>query len=178
MASTVNLGAGTFATSRKCLFWFSSLHVKILTESSFEWWQAYASADTTGFIPKLFTTQAAIKETCQDQFPDVNGHQYGLKKGRTVAQLNKRTGGWNQVNTKRLMWINGQFDPWRDATVSSSRRPGGPLKSTKAAPVFDIPKAAHCNDYIYYNANANPAAVKIFDSMVKQIVTWVDEFYA
>lgn len=129
-------------------------------------------------IPKLFNTAANIKETCQDQFPDVNGKKYGLKAGRTTAQLNKRTLGWDQTNTKRLMWINGQYDPWRPATVSADERPGGPLKSTKDAPVFVIPKAAHCNDYIYYNANANPAAKKIFDSMVKTIVGWVDEFYA
>lgn len=148
-----------------------------LCNEPFEWWQTYAQADTTGLIPKLYNTPAAIKEQCADVYPDTNGYTYGLKKGATVDRVNKHTGGWDKVNTKRLMWINGEFDPWRAATVSALDRPGGPLKSTTDAPVYLIPGAAHCNDFNPYNANANPAAKKIFDGMVNNIVKWVNEFY-
>ncbi|CEJ92884.1 hypothetical protein VHEMI08511 [[Torrubiella] hemipterigena] len=149
----------------------------LLCNEPFGWWQAYAKEDTTGLIPKAFTTAESISESCASMFPDENGFSYGLKLGRTEDQVNQKTGGWNHVNTKRLMWINGEFDPWRPATVSSVYRPGGPLESTKDAPVYLIPGAAHCNDFYPANGNYNAVARKIFDDMVQNVVTWVNEFY-
>jgi hypothetical protein len=55
------------------------------------------------------------------------------------------------VNTTHVVWVNGEFDPWRDATVSSIFRPGGLLSSTEAAPVILIPGRIHCTDLIARN---------------------------
>ncbi|KAL3959550.1 hypothetical protein ACCO45_004667 [Purpureocillium lilacinum] len=109
--------------------------------------------------------------------PPVGDHTYGLARGRTVEQVNAKTGGWDHVNTTRLMWVNGELDPWRPATVSAELRPGGPLASTDEAPVFLLPKAAHCNDAIVKNGEANPEVGKMMQQEVAYVKRWVDEFY-
>ena len=109
-------------------------------------------------------------------FPTMGNSTYGLNKGRTVDQLNLKTGGWNHVNTTRLMWVNGEYDPWTPATVSSKSRPGGPLKSTKQAPVWVIPKAAHCNDLNVRN-RVNEGAREVIDGVVSQMQEWVADYY-
>lgn len=91
--------------------------------------------------------------------------------------LNDRTGGWNNVNTTRLMWANGGLDPWKPATVSSNFRPGGPLKSTPEAPVRVLPGAAHCGDLLLRNAQANEAVMEIYQAEVQNMKEWVGDFY-
>lgn len=81
------------------------------------------------------------------------------------------------TNTTRLMYANGQFDPWRDSTVSSDSRPGGPLQSTPQLPVRVIPGGIHCTDYYAQNWAVNPKLQCIVNAEVANMVQWVDEFY-
>lgn len=143
---------------------------------SFEWWQTWAPEATTGLIPKLYDREYSRRQ-CALYFPPVGDHTYGLARGRTVEQVNAKTGGWDHVNTTRLMWVNGELDPWRPATVSAELRPGGPLASNDEAPVFLLPKAAHCNDAIVKNGEANPEVGKMMQQEVAYVKRWVDEFY-
>ncbi|PNY21899.1 Thymus-specific serine protease [Tolypocladium capitatum] len=147
-----------------------------LCNEPFEYWQAWGPDSDTGIISKLVTRDYFVRQ-CADFFPDVKDITYGLNRGRTVDQLNAKTGGWNHVDTKRLMWISGEYDPWRPATVSADLRPGGPLESTKQAPVWVLPKASHCNDVIVNNGIANPVIMKIMQEEVVQMKKWVEEFY-
>ncbi|GJN73935.1 hypothetical protein Purlil1_7177 [Purpureocillium lilacinum] len=147
-----------------------------LCNEPFEWWQTWAPEATTGLIPKLYDREYSRRQ-CALYFPPVGDHTYGLARGRTVEQVNAKTGGWDHVNTTRLMWVNGELDPWRPATVSAELRPGGPLASTDEAPVFLLPKAAHCNDAIVKNGEANPEVGKMMQQEVAYVKRWVDEFY-
>ncbi|CEJ90071.1 hypothetical protein VHEMI05879 [[Torrubiella] hemipterigena] len=148
----------------------------MLCNEPFEWWQSWSRLDTTGFLSKLWTWQDDIASRCEGQYPDTNGFQYGLKKGHTYHEVNKRTGGWRNVNTTRLVWINGEFDPWKAATVSWDGRPGGALQSTPEVPVYVFKNAGHCNDYI--TANADTVEGKhIFDATRGHFRQWVAEFY-
>lgn len=72
--------------------------------------------------------------------------------------------------------MNGEYDPWIGATVSAKWRPGGPLKSTKQAPVWVIPKAAHCNDFHVAN-RINEGAREVIDGAVSQMKEWVADYY-
>lgn len=76
-----------------------------------------------------------------------------------------------------LIWVNGEYDPWRSATVSWEGRPGGALKSTKNAPVWLLKGAAHCNDYRADNAAANAGTKKMFDGAASQMQAWVADIY-
>lgn len=143
---------------------------------SFEWWQVWAPEADSKMAPRNFDREY-YRRQCNLFFPEVGGFTFGLNKGRTVDEVNVKTGGWDYVNTTRLMWANGELDPWRPATVSADRRPGGPLKSTDEAPVFVLPKAAHCNDLILKNGEANPEVKKIITAEVEKMKQWVQEFY-
>lgn len=81
------------------------------------------------------------------------------------------------MHTQRLVWVNGEYDPWRSATVSADLRKGGPLKSTKKAPVYVIPAGIHCSDLITANSAANEGVKEVVDAVVETITGWVDEFY-
>lgn len=100
-----------------------------------------------------------------------------MSRGVTAANVNARTGGWSFVNTTRLIWINGEYDPWRTATVSSDFRPGGPFRGDKDRPVMVIPKASHCSDLIMKNAAVNEGVRKVVDAEVAKMKEWVAEFY-
>ena len=73
--------------------------------------------------------------------------------------------------------VNSQFDPWRESGVSSSVRPGGPLRSTHSAPVQVIPGGFHCSDLQLKNGAVNKGVQKVIDREVAQIKTWVKEYY-
>jgi hypothetical protein len=75
------------------------------------------------------------------------------------------------------MYTNGQLDPWRDVTVSSDYRPGGPLQSTPQLPVRVIPGGIHCSDYYGQNWAVNPTLQGIVNDEVANMVQWVDEYY-
>ena len=91
--------------------------------------------------------------------------------------LNDHTGGWQERETKRLMWINGEFDPWRTASMASVFRPGGPLESTPQAPSIVMPGSRHCNDLRANNA-VNADVAKTQKTIVQQMAQWTKEFYA
>jgi hypothetical protein len=94
-----------------------------------------------------------------------------------VQDVNAYTGGWDHTDTERLIWINGQWDPWKDSTVSSDFRPGGPLQSTPQAPVQIIPGGIHCSDMIAGNGVANAGVQKVIDYEVGVMKGWVEDFY-
>lgn len=141
----------------------------------FQQWQASAPGDT-GLIPR-FLTMTDLRDQCDRFFPDVDGYKFGLKNGRTTEDIVKLTGGWDFVNTTRLLYVNGEYDPWLMETVSSPDRPGGPLKSTPEVPVFVVPKAAHCPDLVMQNVHANKPLGEMFDQITTILKTWVGEFY-
>jgi hypothetical protein len=116
------------------------------------------------------------KTQCGFYFPDSQGG-YGLEKGKTPATVNKYTGGWSNTNTTRLMYTNGQLDPWRDSTVSSDFRPGGPLRSTEQLPVRMVAGGVHCSDLYGQNWAVNDGVKAIAYAEVAQMASWVSEFY-
>lgn len=147
-----------------------------IQKTSFEYWQAGSSKSTVGFPAPLYNVEY-WRSQCPLYFPEVNGHQVGMVKGVRAEDVNRRTGGWDNVNTTRLLWVNGEYDPWRSASVASDFRPGGPFVGDEDRPAFVIPKAAHCNDMIVKNAAVNEGVKKVVDAEVKKMKQWVDEFY-
>lgn len=104
---------------------------------------------------------------------------FGLQLGRSPADVNAATGGWSVPpdRTPRLLYANGQLDPWRPATVSASGRPGGPLNSSADVPVHLLPGGVHCSDIYAANWAVNPAAKAAADDQTAILARWVAEFY-
>jgi hypothetical protein len=143
----------------------------------FGYWQDGAPQDRPSIVSRL-STQEYWERQCRLFFPPEDGVAYGLSAGRTFDALNDFTGGWNINGTQRLLFVNGQYDPWRDAGVSSAFRPSGPLQSTTELPVLVVPGGFHCTDLSSKNGAFNPGVQKTIDAGVKQIVDWVGEYYS
>ncbi len=154
----------------------------LLCNEPFMFWQTGAPAGQPSLVSRL-ADYDYMQSQCALYFPAEDGYTFGSAAaadggvGRTPADVNRYTGGWSVANTTRLVWANGEFDPWRDATVSSDFRPGGPLVSTAAAPVHVIPGGIHCSDLVYSNALANAGVMAVVEAEIATIKVWVDEFY-
>lgn len=146
-----------------------------LKRHSFKWWQTSAPEDKQTLVSRLIDP-AYFEDPCAFFFPPEGEYTYGIDKGLTEDDVNKFTGGWDH-ETKRLVFVNGEFDPWQAATVSSQFRPGGPLKSTPEAPVHLIPGGIHCSDLSLKNAEVNEGVMEVFNAVVDTMQTWVEEFY-
>ncbi|KAJ5103846.1 hypothetical protein N7532_004375 [Penicillium argentinense] len=131
----------------------------ILCNEPLFYWQDGAPSGVPTVVSRAVNAEYWQRQ-CALYFPEVNGHTYGSANGKTVSTVNAWTKGWDLTKTNRLIWANGQFDPWRDSGVSSKYRPGGPLRSTASVPV-----------------NVIPGAQKIIDAEVAQIKAWVKEYY-
>jgi hypothetical protein len=144
----------------------------------FAYWQTGAPEGRASIVSR-YVTADYFQRQCPLYFPEVNGFTYGSANPAVNQDaLNARTQGWDLTNTTRLIWTNGEFDPWRTSGSSSQFRPGGPLASTEQHPVQIIPGGFHCSDLRLDNAVANAGVQTVVDNEVKQIVAWVKEFYA
>ncbi|KIW04563.1 uncharacterized protein PV09_04314 [Verruconis gallopava] len=142
----------------------------------FGYWQDGAPADRPSIVSRLVDEKYWVRQ-CGLFFPPEDGAEYGLAAGRTYGDVNALTGGWDIKDTTRLLFVNGQYDPWRDAGVSSDFRPGGPLASTTELPVLVVPGGFHCTDLSLKNGEYNAGVQAIIDAGIKQIVDWTGEYY-
>ena len=90
--------------------------------------------------------------------------------------MNAYTGGWYIDNTMRLQYTNGDYDPWRELSVSSDVRPGGKLESTEQVPIVIVPGGFHVSDMVTENGEVNADVQAAIDQEVKQLVEWVGEW--
>ncbi|KAK3395055.1 peptidase S28 [Podospora didyma] len=149
----------------------------MLCNEPFEYWQDGAPFGRPTIVSRLVTADY-WRDQCELFFPrKEGGGSVGIAQGKRADYVNKWTGGWSVTNTTRLMHANGGLDPWRDATVSSIFRPGGPLQSTEQVPVRVIPGGMHCSDLYGPNWAVNAGAKKVADDQVANMKTWIAEFY-
>ncbi|MCJ1433440.1 hypothetical protein MMC27_002800 [Xylographa pallens] len=146
-----------------------------LCNEPFAYWQDGAPSSRPSLVSRLVTA-AYWQRQCALFFPPEGNYTYGAAAGATVAAVNAYTHGWDITNSTRLLWTNGQYDPWRTSGVSSQFRPGGPLASTAAAPLQIIPGGFHCSDLIAANGVANAGVQAVIDNEVAQVKRWVGEF--
>ncbi|KAH9907082.1 putative serine peptidase [Xylariomycetidae sp. FL2044] len=144
----------------------------------FFYYQTGAPSDRPSVFSRLVGPEYYQRQ-CPLFFPQEGKFTYGSALGKTAADINAHTKGWKLPDyldaESRLMFVNGEFDPWRSASVASEFRPGGPLASTAEVPAVTIPGSRHCNDLRITNrVNSGVAAVQ--DQIVAQMASWVAEF--
>ncbi|KAH7305100.1 peptidase S28 [Rhexocercosporidium sp. MPI-PUGE-AT-0058] len=149
----------------------------MLCNEAFAWWQTGAPINETTLISRLVTAEYFQKQ-CALYFPAVNGFTYGSNKlpQDNVDKVNKLTEGWKRENSTRLIWTNGQFDPWKNSGVSSDFRPGGPYQGSPTTLTQIIPGGMHCSDYFTYSGTQNSGVQTAIDNQMAQIIQWVSEF--
>ncbi|KAK1999076.1 serine carboxypeptidase S28 [Colletotrichum falcatum] len=105
---------------------------------------------------------------CDLRFPPTSGFKPAISNGFTVAMFNEWTGGWN-ASYENVLFIDGEFDPWKSATMSSDYRPGGPSKSTEKAPRLVVEGATHVPDFRLSELNA-----KVVQQGVEIMGKWIE----
>jgi hypothetical protein len=141
----------------------------------FGYWQDAAPTDRPSIVSRLVTEEYWTRQ-CGIFFPPDNGETFGLAAGATYADVNTYTKGWDTRNSSRLLYVNGGYDPWREAGVSSDFRPDGPLQSTEEVPVGLVPGGYHTSDLVTRNSNVNPGCKSVTDAGIQQMKTWVSEW--
>lgn len=149
----------------------------MLCNEPFGYWQDGAPRREMSIVSRLVTADYWQRQ-CNMFFPTVNGFTYGsnLSPDNNEHKVNKATEGWRLDDTTRLIWTNGQFDPWKTAGMSSEYRPDGPFPGTVDQPLQIIPGGFHCSDLRLSNAKANAGVQQVVDNEVAQIVKWVSEY--
>ncbi|KAI2465384.1 endoprotease endo-Pro [Annulohypoxylon bovei var. microspora] len=144
------------------------------------WWQTGAPANRPTLMSRL-TNASYWQRQCALNFPRDGAYTYASAAGRTAADVNAHTRGWALPDHldagSRVLFVNGEFDPWRAASVASEFRPGGPLVSSPDVPSFVVPGGRHCSDLFVGNGLVNPGVKKVQDEIVKQMAVWTAEFY-
>lgn len=145
-----------------------------LCNQPFGYWQDGAPSSTPSIVSRLVNA-AYWERQCALTFPPEDGYTYGIAEGKDEAQVNAYTKGWD-ITHERLLFVNGDNDPWREAGVSSDFRTGGKLQSTPQHPVIIVPGGYHTSDLLTKNAQSNAGAKVAIDAVVAQMVSWVKEF--
>ncbi|KAK3380849.1 putative serine peptidase [Podospora didyma] len=142
----------------------------------FFYWQTGAPNDRPSIVPRHVSAEYYQRQ-CGLLFPEQGNSTFGSGAGKTAEMVNSLTSGWHLTNTTRLIWVNGEFDPWRSASVSSEFRPGGPLQSTSEVPVFLMLGARHCNDMNVRSGQVNDEVGRTQEAVIKVVQEWVADFY-
>ena len=143
----------------------------------FGYWQDGAPTTRPTIVSRLVTADYWIRQ-CYLYFPDgPDGQTFGIAQGKTESDVNAYTGGWDIAsNSTRLQFTNGGWDPWREATISSDLRPGGPVPSTSSAPVNIVPGGFHTSDLVTENGAVNASCQAVIDKEIQQLADWVREW--
>lgn len=112
---------------------------------------------------------------CSLYFPTEGNNTYRSARGIREDSVNNRTGGWFNTDAPRLLYLNGELDPWREGSVYSEFRPGGPFTGTEETPSILIAGSRHCNDLIIAN-NVHPPVAEAQKAAISQMKTWVGEY--
>ncbi len=142
----------------------------------FGWWQVGKpnSTDGTFNIVSAFVDVNFFARTCPLMFPAVHGYTSGLARGFTPEHLDLYTGGWD-APFERVLFVNGEVDPWRSATVSSDFRPGGRRNATADMPVFVVPGGNHCPELTLDAYDGYP---DLYDDIVAVMKKWLKAWKA
>ncbi|KAH8671712.1 serine carboxypeptidase S28 [Xylariales sp. PMI_506] len=156
------------------------------------YYQTGAPTDQPTVMSRLATAEYYERQ-CAIWFPPEGNATYGSAEGATADAFNARAGGWLNTPTNssaRLLYLNGEVDPWRSASVASQFRPGGPFININAsdagtaepvAGVATVPPSVliedgiHCSDLIAANSvHPSVAAAQAF--VISQMQAWVAEW--
>jgi hypothetical protein len=144
----------------------------MLCHNPFSWWQVGPPENDKKHVVSSLMRPDHFQRQCELMFPETNGFKAGSVVGWTAEHLNMYTGGWN-ADFERVMFLNGEFDPWLAATVSSAHRPGGALESTDKTPIYIIKNGNHVPDLILDDI---PEENSVLEQELATMKQWLDEW--
>ncbi|KAJ4348592.1 uncharacterized protein N0V89_009970 [Didymosphaeria variabile] len=140
----------------------------------FFYWQTGAPEGMPTVMTRLATAEYYERQ-CSLYFPPEGNNTFRSALGIREDYVNDRTEGWFNTDAPRLLYVNGEFDPWRSGSVASEFRPGGPFNGTEETPAILIAGSRHCNDLIMGNS-VHPPVAAAQEAAISQFEAWVDEW--
>ncbi|KAG8948858.1 hypothetical protein FRC00_008416 [Tulasnella sp. 408] len=129
-----------------------------------------------GSIVSRMLDAAFEDRRCAHLFPspaeDIRSPPYNTTQG--ANRLNLKYGGWN-LQAKNLFVVNGEFDPWRSASLSSRAAPA--FVDIPSQEIVVIPNGHHCWDWSTDNAAVNPDVERVQNLGISTIRSWLEEWY-
>jgi hypothetical protein len=119
-------------------------------------------------------TAAWAERQCDHMFPDASGNPGAFSLSTSVATINTEFNGWNLM-APQLFVVNGQYDPWRSASLSSKW--GGSFSDTPTQEITVIPAAHHCWDQSLDNAIVNSDVLAAQTLGITTIHGWLTTWY-
>ncbi|KAG9018024.1 hypothetical protein FRB90_012583 [Tulasnella sp. 427] len=120
-------------------------------------------------------TPAYAQRQCSYYFPLADGTHSTYNFSQPVDTLNSQFKGWNVVGNN-LFVVNGEFDPWRSASLSSKWAPT--FTDTATQEISVIPNAHHCWDWYLMNTEVDDNVKTVQNKALVQIHDWLQSWYS
>ncbi|ORY63130.1 serine carboxypeptidase S28 [Pseudomassariella vexata] len=144
----------------------------MLCNEPFGWWQVGPGvSDGNNIVSNQMRPQHYTRR-CPLYFPKTNDYTFGMDEGFTEEHLNQWTKGWDAPYEK-VIFVNGELDPWRSATVASDYRPGGYVNDTDS-PSFVVEGGVHCPEL--WIDKTDPYTWPVIESSMKIMKNWLSEW--
>ncbi|KAI1198091.1 serine carboxypeptidase S28 [Nemania serpens] len=144
----------------------------MLCNEPFGWYQTGPpTPDSTSIILSALRPEH-YQRRCALTFPETNGHMAGSIVGFTADHLNVWTKGWD-APYNRVIFVNGENDPWRSATVASEYRPGGAVQTSEQIPSLIVENASHVPDLVLGD---NPSQAVVIEQAVEIMGNWLKDW--
>jgi hypothetical protein len=106
----------------------------------FGYFQVAAPQDKPTIVSRKLQT-TLFERTCQLYFSGMN-----VPKQPNIEKTNRQYGGW-AIKLDRVLWMDGEWDSWRELSVLSEQAKRQDISSDNSGII--IPKATHCAVSIY-----------------------------
>ncbi|KAI1821950.1 serine carboxypeptidase S28 [Xylaria intraflava] len=146
----------------------------MLCNEPFGWYQVGPPVSNGTSIVSSALRPDYYQRRCPLMFPETNGSVVGSVRGFTEEHLNMWTKGWD-APYERVLFVNGAWDPWMPATIASTYRPGGPVKSSQKIPSFIVEHGDHVPDFIFTDGNSK-YQTPVVEAAVKIMGTWLQDW--
>lgn len=144
----------------------------MLCNEPFGWYQTGPpTPDSTSIILSALRPEH-YQRRCALAFPETNGFRAGSIVGFTAEHLNAWTKGWD-TPYDRVLFVNGENDPWRSATVAADYRPGGPVATSDEIPSLIVEKGDHVPDLVLGDS---PYQAAVIEKAVEIMGVWLGDW--
>ncbi|KAG8942755.1 hypothetical protein FRC04_003525 [Tulasnella sp. 424] len=139
--------------------------------NEFGWFQGGDPGNYSSIVSSLVTPGSNLRQ-CNHMYPHADGSP-GNYHPNTFWN-NFEHGGWN-LRARNLFVVNGQFDPWRSASISSRWAPK--FHNTPHQRVEVVKGGHHCWDWNLYGAYYDHDVKRVVDRGIKRVRSWVRQWY-
>ncbi|KZO98573.1 hypothetical protein CALVIDRAFT_478445 [Calocera viscosa TUFC12733] len=132
------------------------------------WWEVGAPSGHPSIASRVLTPAYDERSQCHNYFPDA----FPAVHSANTTLVNNAYTGWH-INVDRLIFLNGNRDPWRYATVSSDYI----QRASSDSQPIEVSDGFHCSDLITDNGAVDNTIYQAQQAVLSNMQQWMDEWY-